>query len=199
MAGPHELLLIAEIVFPIAVAIYVARRVYRLTYGVRLRRSLLALFSLLYIGLFAYSEIPEWIRFPVAATTIDAVLLVAGIALAVRFLRPRVYFELTAEGRWVYRASVVVLITWFVFFLARLFIEVAITGHIYLFGIPSARHLSVAYVLLLLSVDSLFAFSTGLLLGGNLGIFLQYRAERARVEGGVPRGASDPPSRAKSL
>jgi hypothetical protein len=168
--------------FPLGVACFVAWRIVRLRRGVPLRPSLLVLLSLGYIALFVVAERAEWNRFPVVSEALDFLLLSVGVVFAVRYSLRHTVFKRISERRWVFHASILILLVWFFLFVSRLVLEVALTGHSYILGIPSRPSLSNGYVALLLSVDSLFAFSTGLLLGGNLGIFLRYREARREFE-----------------
>jgi len=175
---------------PLGVGVYVLWRVSRLTGGIQMRRSLLILLTVFYAALFAVGEASEWARFPIAAPLLDVSLVILGAIPAAVYMHGTTFFERTMEGRWVYRASIIVLLVWYALYLTRLAIELALTGRVFLFGVPTAHHLSPVYILFLLSVDALFAFSTGLLIGANFGVYARFLEERdARASQGPPSGA----------
>jgi hypothetical protein len=182
--------LVLAIALPLGVGVYVLWRISRLTGGVRLRRSLLVMLTLFYAALFVVGEASEWARFPVLAPLLDVSLVVLGAIPAAIYLHGTTVFERTMEGRWMYRASIAILLAWYALYLTRLAIEIALTGRVFLFGVPAAPHLSPAYVLFLLTIDSLFAFSTGLLIGANFGVYTRYlEARHSPASDGPPSGA----------
>lgn len=182
--------LVLAVGLPLGVGAYVLWRISRLTGGIRLRRSLLVLLTMFYAALFVVAEVAEWQRFPVVAPLLDIFLVVLGAVPAALYFHRTTIFERSVEGRWIYRASIVVLLAWYGLYLTRLAIELALTGRVFLLGVPAVPHLSVGYLVLLFSVDSLFAFSTGLLIGANFGIYSRYLQENGTPQTtGPPSGA----------
>jgi hypothetical protein len=157
-------------------ALFIARRAYTQYRGARLSPGRLIGFSILYPLLFAvvigsesYPVVPYW------SLAADAVAVVAGSLIAVDHVgrRAAIYRE---NGLWMYRLGPLVPVVYIVLFLGRLVLELAI-------GIdpsaPSIGSISATAVLVLVVVDALYGFSTGLSLGRNVGIYRAWQRQAA--------------------
>jgi hypothetical protein len=160
----------------------IARRAFAQLRGTPVSEGALIGYSVVYPLLFAlvigtesYPIVPLW------SLAADLAAGVLGALVAIDYVGRKVtiYQE---DGRWMYRLGPVVPIVYVALFIGRLVLELAIG--INPFAGPSSG-ITPGALTVLIVVDALFGFSTGLALGRNLGVYRVFRRASA-VSGAVP-------------
>ncbi len=174
-------------IFLLAGAVYVVWRMRRVTRGVIFRTWILALLSVGYVATFllfggATSRyLPDWV------VALEIAIAIAVTGLTAWYSLHASTFTQDEKGRWIFQGRVVVLALWFGLFATRLIFEFVVVGTIYIVSrIPKPATLTATDITGIVIVEVLFAAATGVLLGGNIGIYLAYRKARRRSDELVP-------------
>jgi len=171
-------------------ALFVLRRSYRLTQGVRLSTARLVVLPAFYVLIYA-GELAS-VSFVGATSSIapltyvslavDALLLVAGVVLAYQYTRRHVeLYRAPGQTDWSYRLNPFLPIVYVVLFLIRVGIETALLG-VSPFEFPTAASiagLSSLSLLLFAVVDALWGLSTGFLIGRSVGAWHEWQLRLA--------------------
>ncbi|MCI4350960.1 MAG: hypothetical protein L3K15_05550 [Thermoplasmata archaeon] len=171
------------------------RRFYQSVRGAKLSPASLLGFAGVFFALFALTVVSGYFLYPaygLGGLVVDAVVLVPSVYFGIRYTRRKVEVWRRPDGVWMYRMGVAIALVYLALLAARLLLDIFVIG-IDPFGPPSiAPTLSVAAAASLLVVDALFAVSTGLLLGRNIGVYLVH-GEAVR-RGASPAPTSVPPA-----
>ncbi|HKV90846.1 MAG TPA: hypothetical protein VJQ43_06620 [Thermoplasmata archaeon] len=175
---------IGTIVVVALILVFLARRIVGMVRGAPVSPPRLFGFAILFTFLFVvgilstFSEMPPW------TYALDAAVVVAASVLATWYVQRIVVIERRNDG-WYYRLGVAIPVAYVALFATRLVLDVAVLG-IDPFAPPMRGPVLTGTTLLVLAtVDALFAFSTGLLIGRSLGVYLEFRKNA---------GAQVPPS-----
>ncbi|MCI4323475.1 MAG: hypothetical protein L3K03_05570 [Thermoplasmata archaeon] len=179
--GPVALaLIIVGVPIGIAILIYL---LWKQSTGTIMRPWLLALMSVGTVALFVWSERYEVFLFPFATVVADAVLVVVGFVPAYRHMQRTVKVGPRPVGQWWYRSSISIALLWVVALVSRYGVEAATFGRVFLFTLPvRGARTDPFHADALLLLGGLLALATGLLLGQNIGIYKEYRRQRALWE-----------------
>jgi hypothetical protein len=178
---------VTTLVFVALIVLVVARRVVGMVRGVPVRPERMFAFAALYSGLFvlviasSYAQLPAW------SYAIDAAVAVVAAFAATLAVQQRVVVE-WRDGQWYYRLGMAIPVLYLTLFVVRIALELLVLG-VSPFAPPSTTPLSGTAEVTLAVIDALFAFSTGLLVGRTLGVYLEYR-KLSRA--GPPKPASSP-------
>lgn len=190
MADPASLA--PEFLLLALIAALVGVRTVRMMRGAPVSGARLVGFGLLYVVLFASVLLVDVALLPWYSYALDAVAIVAAIAVAVPYVGRRVVLERRPDGQWVYRLGALLPVVYLVLFLVRILVDLLLVGASP-FGGPTGSGgsvvLSPTAAGALIAVDALFSFSAGLLLGRNVAVYVAYRR---RLRGGP---AAPPPDR----
>ncbi len=169
----------ASIVLLALVVFVVGRRAVGMARGTTLSLPRLFGFTALYAFIFAVLALEELVQFPVAVVAVNVAIVGAVAVLSYPFVRRRVVVYTDPNGGWSYRVGYVVPLVYLVLFVVRLAIDLAVLGQIPFTFAPVAPQLSPASLAVVLSVDALFAGSTGLLLARTAAVYRAYRDVRS--------------------
>jgi hypothetical protein len=173
-------LLLVGVAIGIAILVYL---LWKQSTGTIMRPWLLALMCLGTVSLFLWSERYEVLLFPLVTVVADAGLLVVGFVPAFRHMQRTVQVSPHPNGRWWYRSSIRIALLWVVALIARYGVEAATFGRVFLFTLPvRGARTDPLHAAALVLVGALLALATGLLLGQNIGIYREYRRQRALWE-----------------
>jgi len=180
-----------------AVLIFFAWWAWRLRKGIRLQLWVVGLFGLGYVLVFLLVE-AEVLHFPWglvarAAALFDLLLALGAGFPAVRYAARTTQFERSPTGQWTYRGRIAIPVFWLALFLLRYGVELALLGRVYIFTPTPSHTVPIpTFAVALLTVDALFAISTGVVMGNALGIYSAYRRQRYR--GTVPGWVAESPA-----
>lgn len=162
----------------------VLRRAYRMYLGTPLRPVQLFALSALYVALFvllaAFESLP---LLPWWSTVLDLPVGVAAAVVAFEYVDRRVQIYRAGEV-WMFRIGLLVPVVYVGLFVLRLVLELVVVGINPFAGSPTLPVLTPFEADVLIGVDALFAFSTGLVVGRNVGVYRSY--ERHRRSAGAP-------------
>jgi len=177
------------VLFAIIVLIIV-RRVIGMVRGSAVRPARMFAVAALLVGLLAFTLLLSNGQLPVWAYAVDAAVLVVASVLATGWVRRRVVLD-WKDGAWTYRLGPLLPVVYLVLFVVRLTLDIVVLGTNPFAGTPPSPAPLTGYTLGIVAVvDALFAFSTGLLVGRTVGVYLEYRARSAA---GPPSPAGAPP------
>jgi hypothetical protein len=171
------------IVFLVLVVVLIGRRVYLSVRGTSINPASLLGFAGFFVVLFALTVVGGFYLYPsywLAGLAADAAALVAAVWLGIRYTRRRVEIWRRPDGVWMYRTGVFIVAVYLTLFAVRLLLDLLVVGVNPLAPMASTPTLSPVASVSLLAVDALFAVSTGLFLGRNIGVYLVYRAALRR-------------------
>ncbi len=191
MASPAETFgLVLAVALPLGVAIYVVWRMVRLEHGVVFRTWLWAFLLLAYLSFLAFVLLESWFELGPLVGVVDGTLAVLAGWLGARYTLGTVVFQSGPKGRRMFHGRPILLAVWFLLFIARIALEVATFGHIFLLTptVPPNHAVSGALLSAFIFLDALFAAATGLLIGGHLGLYLLYRRTLATPAPGPVTG-----------
>jgi hypothetical protein len=183
------------IIFLVLLVAVLARRFYQSVRGAKLTPASLIAFAGIFFALFALTVVTGYVLYPkyaLGGLLVDAVVFVPAAYLGIRYTRRKVEVWQRPDGVWMYRLGVVIALVYLALLAARLLLDIFVIGINPFGSTTTTPTLSAVAAASLLVVDALFAVSTGLLVGRNLGVYLVYRAALQR---GVPRvPAAAPPA-----
>ncbi len=167
-----------SLVLVLFVILLVVRRTIATARGARLRPSRLAVYSGFVVFVFVLTLLAGITAVPWYTLPIDAAVGVAAGFAGVAYTRRRVKVHEAAPGVWIYRLGWLIPLVYAGLFATRLALDLFLLD-LNPFGgsLPSAS-VSSTTVVALAVVDALFALSTGLLVGRNIGVFEAYRRVR---------------------
>jgi hypothetical protein len=158
------------------VVIILVRRFYRLVQGTVVSTGRLVGFAAFYLVLFAFVLLSGYAGVPYYALIADGAIVVVATLIAAPYVERIVRFELRADGQWYYRLGLLIPGLYLVLFGVRLAIDVLLIGE-NPFAPPTNISLSPLQLILLIVVDALFAFSTGLLVGRSVGVYRAFQRQ----------------------
>jgi hypothetical protein len=170
----------STVFFVAVIALVYVRRILLSISGTPVSGTRLALYSVFVGVLFAlaivtgYSIVP-WYLYPALGAAV-----VAAFFVAEPYVRSRVVVEERGAGRWVYRLSPIVPLVYVLLFVVRLLLDLFVLNLDPLVSSFGPVTVSAGAAAVLVVIDVLFALSTGLVLGRNVGV---YRAYAARLRG----------------
>jgi hypothetical protein len=163
--------------FVVILALIYTRRIVLSYTGTPVSGTRIALYSA-FVGLLftfavltGYTLVP-WYVYPVLAAALAGAFLVAE-----PYVRGRVVLEERSPGRWVYKLSPVVPLVYIVLFVVRLLLDLFVLNVDPLTYSYGSITVSSGAIWVLVAVDLLFAISTGLILGRNIGVYRVYAAK----------------------
>ncbi|MGI0053858.1 MAG: hypothetical protein ACRECR_06365, partial [Thermoplasmata archaeon] len=164
----------SELVIFALIAVILVRRIYLMQAGSRVSSGRLFAFTGLYVALFALTIGTTVALLPLYGTVADLIVLAVSAALVLPHTRGAVRFDRRPDGYWYYRVGSAIIVSYVVLLLVRWGVEFGLLGIDPLVYPPPISSLTAFQVGLLEVVDLLFAVSTGLLLGRNLGVYLAF-------------------------
>jgi hypothetical protein len=182
---------IGPIVLVALLVVIIGRRVVMMVRGTPVRPARMFTIAAFYVALFAVTIVASYTQLPLWTYGLDAVVVVlAGIGTTL-WVRRLVVVE-WKNGVWMYRLGAVIPAVYLTLFVVRLGIDLFVLGvNPFDFTLPSTAPLSGLPLILVVVVNALFAFSTGLLVGRTTGVYLEYRTLSAA--GPPPGGAAAAP------
>ncbi len=166
------------VVFLVLIVALLARRTYRLVTGVRYASDRLAVFAGFYVFLFAalafttlYAAVGAWGTVGGLLVAPYVAVPAAAAVLAEPYVRRIVRFEPRGDGHLYYRLPWLIPVLYLVLFVLRFGLELAIFGFALVTSFFLPTSIPVGLLLVLVGVDLLFGFSTGLLIGRTVGVY----------------------------
>jgi hypothetical protein len=171
------------------IVLLIGRRIVLMVRGAPVRPFQMFAIAALLVALFAFalafsfSELPAW------TYAVDGVILVVATVLATRWVRRRVVLQ-WVRGAWTYRLGALIPAVYLVLFVVRLALEfLGLGGNPFAGSPPGTAPLAGLALVVVTVVNALFAFSTGLLAGRTVGVYLEYRKLPAGGPVPAPSGA----------
>src|ERR1700683_4188756 len=188
MTGAPSSADIGPIVLVALLVVIIGRRVVMMVRGTPVRPARMFTIAAFYVALFAVTIVASYTQLPLWTYALDAVVVVlAGIGTTL-WVRRLVVVE-WKNGVWMYRLGAVIPAVYLPLFVVPLGIDLFLLGvNPFDFTLPSTAPLSGLPLILVVVVNALFAFSTGLLVGRTTGVYLEYRTLSAA---GPPPGGAD--------
>ena len=160
------------VLFAIIVLIIV-RRVIGMVRGSAVRPARMFAVAALLAGLLVITLLLSYGQLPVWTYGVDVAVLVGASVLATGWVRRRVVLD-WKDGAWTYRLGPLLPVVYLVLFVVRLALDLVVLGINPFAGTPpSATPLTGTTLGIVAVVDALFAFSTGLLVGRTVGVYLE--------------------------
>jgi hypothetical protein len=145
----------------------------------------------LVVVLFAFTVALGLNAFPWYALPLYLGVLAAIAVVGTLWVRKSVQIEERSPGQWYYKLGIVVPIVYLVLFIVRMVLDfVVLDINPFAFG-GTLPALTSEQVTLFMVVDTLFAVSTGLIVGRAVGVYLKWQ-EAQRAEAKQPPLASGP-------
>lgn len=140
------------------------------------------LFLFLLVAVAGVAPLPVWYL------GLEGVLLVGAAVFATSYVRGVAKISRTPSGGWTYRLGVALPAVYLTLLIVRLSVDLAVLGENPFAGTPGAAPASVGTFTILLVglVDALFAFSTGLLVGRSVGVYLALEDHQRREGTAAP-------------
>ena len=180
----------STIVIVAIIVVVIARRVVGMVRGAPVSPPRLFGFAILFGFLFVVGIFSTLSQLPVWTYGLDAAVVVVASVLATWYVQRIVVIE-WRNGAWYYRLGVVIPVVYIALFATRLALDAVVLG-IDPFAPPMGGPVLTGTKLGLVTVvDALFAFSTGLLVGRSVGVYLEYKKKAAA--GPPPASATAPP------
>jgi hypothetical protein len=182
-----------SIVIVAVIVLILVRRVIGMVRGAPVRPARMFAITALFVALLAFTLLLSFSQLPIWTYGVDVVVLLVAAAIASQWVRRQVVME-WKNGEWTYRLGVLIPVVYLVLFVVRLTLDLVVLGVNPFAGTPpGTTPLSGQALLVVAVVDALFAFSTGLLVGRTVGVYLEYEA---RLQAGPP---GSPPAPAAAL
>jgi hypothetical protein len=183
----------ADISTIIIVAIFVlliGRRIVLMVRGAPVRPAQMVAFAVLFAALFVLALASSFSQLPVWSYAVDVVVLVVAAIGTAEYVRRRVVLDLR-NGIWYYRLHIGIPVLYLVLFAVRLALDSVVLGiDPFAPPPPNAAALTGTALGVIVAVDVLFAFSTGLLVGRTAGVLVAHR-DRVR-QGRAARAPLNP-------
>ncbi|MCI4326183.1 MAG: hypothetical protein L3K16_00885 [Thermoplasmata archaeon] len=186
------------IVLLILIAVIIGRRVVLMVRGTQVRPGRMFAIAAFYVALFGLTIASSFNELPVWTYVVDIAVVVAASIGATVLVQKRVVVE-WKDGMWMYRLGALIPAIYLTLFVVRLALDLFVlnVNPFDFTTLPSPAPLTGTPLVIVVLVDVLFAFSTGLLVGRTLGVYLEYRkfAKAGPPPGAVPLpGAGGGPS-----
>ena len=181
---------IATIAVVALIVVFIARRIVGMIRGAPVSPARLFGFAVLFSFLFVVGIASTISQLPVWTYAIDGAVVVVASIVSTWYVQRIVVIE-WRNGTWYYRLGAVIPIVYIVLFATRLALDEVVLG-VDPFAAPTGGPVLTGTKLLVVTVvDALFAFSTGLLIGRSVGVYLEYKKKAA--EGPPPASPAAPP------
>jgi|SRR5580693_121859 hypothetical protein len=163
------------IILLILIAVIIGRRVVLMVRGTQVRPGRMFAIALFYVALFALTIAASYSLLPVWTYLVDVAVVVAASIGATVLVQRRVVVE-WKDGVWMYRLGALIPALYLTLFVVRLALDFFVLNvNPFSFTLPSTAPLVGTPLVIVVLVDVLFAFSTGLLVGRTVGVYLEYR------------------------
>jgi hypothetical protein len=156
------------------VVLLIARRMYLMVQGTVFSTPRLIGYAAFYVVFFALGVFVGVLALPFYVPIAEGAVLVVSGAIAVPFVERAVRFERRADGQWYYRLGLLIPAVYLVLFAVRIVIDFVLLNE-NPFAPPTSVSLTPFQAVLLVLVDTLFAVSTGLLVGRSVGVYRAYQ------------------------
>jgi hypothetical protein len=168
-------------------------RAVRMARGTSANPARLGFYAGIYVFLFLLVVGLDLAPLPLWFLAVDAALAVAGGVVATFYVRKAAQITRTPAGGYVYRLGLVLPLIYLSLFVVRIVLDLSVLGEDPFATPPTGpTTVNAQLVDLLALVDVLFAFSTGLIVGRSLGVYLALR-EHQRTEGATAPVPPAPP------
>jgi hypothetical protein len=170
---------VTTLVFVAIFALLLGRRIVAMVRGTPVRPERMFAFAALFAAVFVLVLLTSASQLPPWTYAVDAAIAVVSTVGSAVIVRRRVVME-WRDGRWFYRLGAVIPALYLGLFALRLALDTVVLGVNPFGGAPgSPVPLSGTALLTVVVIDVLFAFSTGLLVGRTIGVYLRYREKLA--------------------
>jgi hypothetical protein len=185
----------SAILFLVIIVLFVVRRTYYMLRGTVASPARLIGYSAVVALLFVFTLAVSIGAVPVYDFAADAAVLVVAALLALPYVRRHVQLEQRPPSSdWYYTLSPWIPISYVVLLIVRIGLLLIVLGPSALDFAPVTTQLTTLDIIALVTVDLLFALSTGGLIGRNAGVLLALREKLAAAPPGPPMGGSPLPS-----